>query len=229
MYFNLIETIRDIDSRISGIVLLEDRIELENEVNELAISSFLETYGDNEGLFYKVQIEYLISTLDDLYDKIHDLFMKRKPQLKHGVEIDRDELERIVGKEILATALVELEENLKYSSFENLYWEAPTIDFNIEIGRIKLAFSTVGECKEIERLFKKSINKNRSQLSKKQLEDLKDDNYHIYVVNFHQCPVCREWEDHKDFALDYNLNLFKCNQWGDCDEYDDYYKDESNG
>lgn len=116
MYFNLIETIRDIDSRISGIVLLEGRIELENEVNELATSSFLETYGDNEGLFYKVQIEYLISTLDDLYDKIHDLFMKRKPQLKHGVEIYPDELQQIVGEE--ATALVELEENLKYSSLK---------------------------------------------------------------------------------------------------------------
>jgi len=225
-YSNLIESIRDIESRINDIVTLEDRIDLENEVNDLSTSSILETYGDSEGLFYKEQMGYHISTLDDLYYKIHDLFMKRKPPLRPGLIIYHEELKTIVGNEIYSSVLSELGENIKYSSFENLYWETPTTDFDIEAVRIKLAFSTIDESKEIARLFKKSINKYKNQLTKKQLADLKGDNYNIYFLKYCKCPVCHEWEDIVDFTLNYSLNLFKCNQRWECDEYDDYYKDK---
>jgi hypothetical protein len=152
--------------------------------------------------------------------------MKRKPQLKPGVFIDRYELDWIVGKEILVSALNELEEKLKHSSLQNLYWEKPTANFNIEIGYIKLVFPTIEESKKIARFFKKSINKYRSRLTKMQIENLKNNDYFIYVIKFCQCPVCREWEDYEGFTFNHSLNLFKCNQWEDCDNYDDYYKDE---
>ncbi|HEY8889066.1 MAG TPA: hypothetical protein VIM70_02240 [Clostridium sp.] len=49
-------------------------IELENEIEELSISYTIEIYGDYEGLFYKRQIGHLLETLNELYNKVHNIF-----------------------------------------------------------------------------------------------------------------------------------------------------------
>jgi len=225
-YLNLIEGIRDIESRINDIEFIEDRIELENDVSELTLDYIRETYGDNEGLYYKIQIEHLISTLDDLYDKIHDVLIQRKPTQKHGVIIDQVELERIVGEEILGSALDELGDRISYSLFENLFNAEPTDRFDNEFGcSIKLSFPTLKESKEVKRFFEKTINKYSKQLTEEQIEILNESSY-IFLVNFWQCPVCHEWEDSVDFTFDNNLNSLKCNQWSKCFDFEENCSDE---
>ena len=44
------------ESTIENIKTLEDRIDLENEIEELSTSYAIKIYGDSEGLFYKRQI-----------------------------------------------------------------------------------------------------------------------------------------------------------------------------
>jgi hypothetical protein len=55
-HFNLMSGIREIEFDIKNIKTIDDRIDLENKVEELSISYTLEIYGDYEGLFYKRQI-----------------------------------------------------------------------------------------------------------------------------------------------------------------------------
>jgi hypothetical protein len=104
-YFDLIEAINDINSRISSIKLLEERIELESEVNELYHSTSLLIYGDDEGLLYKRQIISLLSTLDKLYDRIHNYFLNYKYAVRPAIVIFGDELIRLLGKANFFTAL----------------------------------------------------------------------------------------------------------------------------
>ena len=74
-YFNFMDGIRDIEADIENIKTLYDRIELEDKIEELSISYTLEVYGDSEGLFYKRQIALLLETLNELYDKVHNIFL----------------------------------------------------------------------------------------------------------------------------------------------------------
>ena len=81
-YFNLIDSIRDIESCIENIKTLEDRIDLENNVNDLSNTYALEIYGEELGLFYNRQISILLPSLDELYNRIHNIFMERKYYLR---------------------------------------------------------------------------------------------------------------------------------------------------
>jgi hypothetical protein len=65
-YFILMDRIRDIGVDIENIKSLEDRIDLEDEIEELSTSYTLEIYGDSEGLFYKRQIGLLLETKKQL-------------------------------------------------------------------------------------------------------------------------------------------------------------------
>lgn len=225
-YFNLVERIRDIESRIKDIENLEQRIDLENEVKELSLSLQIEVYGDDEGLFYKRQIINLISDLDIVYEKVNNALIEIKPQLKPGIMIDQDELESTVGEELLASALDDLEENIAYCFFENLYMKTPDTTFTREVGRIKLAFRTLSEAKEISRQFVRSINQHKKRLNQEHIETLKENNYFVHITKFSQCPVCREWEEREDFMKDTNLNLYRCNIWSECSDFNDYYLNE---
>lgn len=70
-YFNFMDAIRDVELNIKSVKTHNDRVEIENKIEELSISYTLEVYGDCEGLFYKRQIGHLLETLNELYDKVH--------------------------------------------------------------------------------------------------------------------------------------------------------------
>lgn len=92
-YFNLIESIDNIE-------YIDDRFDLENEVNDLNTSYIIDIFGDDEGLFYKRQIYIQLKTLNKLYDKIHNIFMERKVQLIRAVVIYSGDLLMTIDKEL---------------------------------------------------------------------------------------------------------------------------------
>jgi hypothetical protein len=224
-YFNLVDSIREIDSHIDIIGNLEDRLDLEREVTELSQSTSILIFGDDEGLFYKRQIGVLLSTLDNLYDKIHNIFIKRKFKVRPSIVINCFELKRIVSKEIFDLIIENFEDELKYLTFENIDNPDPVHAVDLDFTRIKLSLDTLATAREFRQIFKSSINHFRKLMNQKQLEALKENSYFIEVIKLYQCVVCGEWEEWSDYTFSESLNLYKCNSWQKCTDYDVYYED----
>jgi len=226
-YFNLVENIRDIKSRISNIERLDDRIDLENEVTDLHTSYIIDMWGDDEGLYYKRQILILLPTLDTFYDNIHNIFMQRKIQLRRATIICWDYLLQTIGKEIYDMIFSYFQSEMESVPYENVYSYYISSDRCKELGcfKDKLCVSTLKQAKAIKNIYYKSFNHFKSLLTQKQLETLSDSDDCVYIHTLAYCVVCNEWEDWDDFSFDKNLNLYKCGQWNDCRKYDDYYKD----
>lgn len=226
-YFNLIESINDTESKISGIKDIDDRFELDNDVNDLSTSYIIDMFGDDEGLFYKRQIYIELKSLDQLYDKIHNIFIERKVQLRRAVIIYCDELFGIVGNEIYDMILKYFREKMKGITYEILdfLYADPTINTEIGYHTDKLRVKTLKQAQNIKKIYSEILNKFKSQLSDKQLDSLSSANDCIDIQNFAYCVVCKDWESRDDFSFDENLNVYKCGVWDDCSKYDDYYND----
>lgn len=226
-YFNLIEIINDIESRISGIKDIDDKFDLENEVNDLSSSYIIDMFGDDEGFFYKRQIYIELRTLDKLYDKIHNIFMERKVRLRRAVIIYWDELLSIVGNDIYNMILKCFQEKLKGITYEILDFLCPVPTSSTEIGyhTDKLHVKTLRQAQNIKKIYYESFNQFKPNLTDKQLNYLSWSNDCIAIETLAYCVVCKDWESWDDFSFDKNLNLYKCGQWSDCYKYDDYYKD----
>lgn len=226
-YFNLIESINDIESRISDIKDIDDRFELENEVNDLSTSYIADMFGDDEGLFYKGQIYTELKGLDKLYDKIHNIFMERKLQLRRAVIIYWDDLLSIVGNEIYSIILKYFHEKMKSVSCENLHYSCIYSKNSTELGCSidKLYVKTLRQAHAIKKFYYESFNQYKSKLTDKQLDSLSITNNCIDIQTLAYCFICKEWEPWDDFSFDGKLNVYKCGVWSDCSKYDDYYND----
>lgn len=227
-YFNLIESINDIESRISGIKDIDGRLELENEINDLSTSYIADMFGDDEGLFYKRQIYIQLKSLDKLYDKIHNIFMERKAQLRRAVIIYWDDLLSIVGNEIYSMILKCFQEQMKSVSYENLHYSCIDSKNTNELGcsMDKLYVKTLSQTKHIKKTYYKIFNQYKSKLTNKQLDSLSSANNCIDIENLTYCVVCKEWEPFDNFFFDENLNVYRCGIWMDCSKYEDYYNGE---
>lgn len=227
-YFNLIESINDIESRISGIKDIDDRFELENEVNNLSTSYIADMFGDNERLFYKRQIYIQLKSLDKLYDKIHNIFIERKVKLRRAVIIYWDDLLSIVGNEIYSMILKCFQEKMKDITYEILDFLYADPTSNTEIGdhTNKLHVKTLRQAQNIKKIYYKSVNQFKSKLSNKQLDSLSSANDCIDIQNFAYCVVCKDWESWDDFSFDEKLNVYRCGIWMDCSKYEGYYNDK---
>ncbi len=223
-YFNLIESINDIESRISDIKDIDDRFDLENEVNNLSTSYTIDMLGDDEGLFYKKQIYIELKTLDKLYDEIHNIFIDRKVQLKRAVTIYWDDLRSIVGNEIYNMILKCFLEKMKGIHYEILDFLCAVPIKSTEIGyhTDKLHVKTLEQAKNIKKIYYQSVKQYKSKLTDKQLDEIYN---WISIDKLAYCVVCKEWEPWDNFFLDEKLNVYKCGVWNDCSKYDDYYED----
>ena len=121
-YFNLMDGIRDFELDIDNIKTLEDRIELENEIEELSTSYTIEIYGDSEGLFYKHQIALVLETLDELYNKVHNIFMETKYTSMPSIIIDWENLKRIIGEKSASRIFEIFKDKLDKFIFNNVYF-----------------------------------------------------------------------------------------------------------
>lgn len=229
-YFNLMGGIREIEFDIKNIKTLDDRIDLENKVEELSISYTLEIYGDYEGLFYKRQIGLLLKVLDELYTRVHLIFSETKYDSSPAVIINWDDLKRIIGLENATLIFDVFKDKIETFIFENVYlvwsdYKCRTIDFhNYED---KLRFATISDATEVGELFNSCFNECSLGLTDKQLGEL--DNYTncIDINTLHRCVVCRQWELWERFTYYDNLKLYKCDEHCGCFEYDHLYQDEA--
>jgi hypothetical protein len=228
-YFTLIESIRDIQSRIDSIATLDNRIDLEDDVNELYRTYALEIYGDDEGLFYKKHIAIMLSTLDKLYDKIHNIFMERKYESSPAVIIYWEDLINILGKDTARQFFDIFKGEIENFIFENVYfiwsdYKCKTIDFNNYEDKLK--FATINDAEEVQQLFLGCLNLFRPEFTEKQLEELDNYSQCITVDTLYNCVACGEWELWERFHFYDNLKLYKCDEHCACDEYDHLYLDE---
>lgn len=228
-YFNLIESINDIESRVSDIKDIDDRFNLENEVNDLKTSYIIDMLGDDEGVFYKRQIYIELKTLNKLYDKIHNTFMNKKVRLRRAVIIYWDELRSIVGNEIYNMILKRFQEKMKDVTYETLDFLFADPTYNNEIGHHtdKLHVKTLRQAQNIRKTYHENFNQYKSKLTNEQLNSLSCSNDCIAIENLAYCVVCKEWEPWDNFFFDKKLNVYRCGIWMDCSKYDDYYNDDN--
>jgi hypothetical protein len=222
-YFNLIDSLREISPRVYHIKTLEDRLGLERDVNELHQSYSILIYGDNEGLFYKKQIAILLSTLNELYSKIHNIFINHKYIIKPSIIIYCEELINLVGEETFFLSLNKFKEVTRHIPFENIDNPDPVKDTYLGFYRIKLCTDSLNSAKQLKKIFNKCLNNFGNNLTQEQLEELKENDYHVTTANLYQCVVCREWEMWEDYSFNKSLKVYQCNSWSKCCEYDDYY------
>ena len=229
LYFNLIDSMRDIETRTDSIVTLEDRIDLENDVNDLSHTYTVEIYGDNEGLFYKKQISIILLSLDKLYDKIHSIFMERKYESSPAVIIYWDRLTTILGQDAAMQVFELFNGEIESFIFENVYfvwsdYKHKTTDFNN--CEDKLKFTTLSDATKVRQIFLDCLNIFRPEFTEAQLKGL-DDYYHcISIDTLYRCVVCKQWEPWVYFSFYDNLKLYKCDEHCGCEEYDNLYLDD---
>jgi hypothetical protein len=231
-YFSLMDGIRDIEVDIENIKTLYDRIELENKIEELSISYTLETYGDDEGLFYKRQIGLLLETLNELYDKVHNIFMETKYDSMPFVIINWEDLKRIIGEANAKLIFDIFKDELDKFIFDNVYftwsdYKCKTIDFSYES---KLKFATMHDAKIVGELYRDSFKDCNNEcildLTNEQLEELNTYTDCIDIFTLYRCVVCEGWEQWECFTFYDKLKLYKCDEHCGCDEYDHHYQDE---
>lgn len=228
-YFNLVESLRNIESKIRDIKNLENRIDLENEVNDLRNSYTIDMWGDDEGVYYKKQILMLLSTLDKLYGKIHNIFMERKYDSSPSVIIYWEDLKNIFGYDNAKLIFDNFKEKVENFVFENVYlissdYVCKVVNFdNYED---KLKFGTISDAKEVEDLFLKCLNEYKPGLTEEQINDLNCYENCIEVNTLYCCVVCEQWELWECFSFYDDLNLYKCDEHCSCVECDNPYQDE---
>ena len=225
-YFNLIDSIRDIESRIENIKTLEDRINLENDVNDLSYTYTLEIYGEELSLFYNRQISILLPILEELYDRIHNIFMNRKYESSPAVIICWENLINILGREVASLVFDYFKEDIENFIFENGYYlnspyKYKTIDFDNYEDMLK--FPIVSDTKEVHRLFLDCLNIFRPEFTEKQLEEMDTYSQCIEIDTLYYCVVCKHWELWEHFSFYENLKLYKCDEHCGCEEYDNLY------
>ncbi|GKU29300.1 hypothetical protein [Clostridium folliculivorans] len=222
-YANLIDCLRDIEIRIDNIVSLDDRIELENEVTDISSSYTLEAYGDDEGLFYKQQIIKLLPTIDELYDKIHNIFRERKLRLRLATVITWDSVIQLFGKDLSEMIFSYFESRMSGIAYQNLY--DTLSEYSIDLGyfKDKLYVNTLAEAENIKNIYMESLNYFKSLFTEQQLNELDCYDNFVAIKNLAYCVVCHEWENEADFSFDEELGLYKCNQWYNCYDYENYY------
>ncbi|MBK5241116.1 hypothetical protein [Clostridium sp.] len=212
-YFNLIDSIRDIEASIDEISTLEDRIDLENEANELSTYYTLEIYGDDEGFFYKRQIGLTLLILDKLYETIHNIFIERKVQLRTATVICWDALTQLVGEEASEMIFIYFENSMAGVPYENVYYADPNYYDYLGCFKDMLCVDTQVQAENIKNIYYESLNFFKSLFTKKQLEILADSENCVHIDTLVRCVVCNEWGPSSDTSFDDNLNLYKCGQY----------------
>ena len=210
-YFNFVDAINNIKDQIDKINLLEDRIDLENELEELYHDYFVLTYGDDEGLFYKRQIQKTLSSLGNLYEDINNIFMTRKIVLRPAAVIYWYNLQNIIGKELTKLILNNfIEEMSPYYEgwFENLCCDMSSSRIGGDTD--KLCVSTFNDAREIRRVFYKCLIANKKLMTKEQRVLLSEESLCIGVKEICHCDNCGFWELWEDFRLNKELNIYKC-------------------
>ena len=110
------------------------------------LPTLLEIYGDYEGLFYKRQIGHLLDTLNELYDKVHNIFMETKYDSMPFVIIYWEELRRIIGEENANLIFDIFKDELDKFIFDNVYFMWPdykckTVDFTYYEEQTKICYN----------------------------------------------------------------------------------------
>ena len=121
----------------------------------------LEIYGDSEGLFYKRQIGLLLETLDELYNKVHNIFMETKYDSMPFVIINWEDLKRIIGEENAKLIFDIFKDKLDKFIFDNVYftwsdYKYKTIDFSYYEDKLK--FATMRDAKIVGKLYRDNFN-----------------------------------------------------------------------
>jgi hypothetical protein len=218
-YFNLVENICDIESRINDIKSLKNRIDLENEINDLNNSYTINMLGDDEGLYYKKQTLMLLPTLDKLYDKIHNIFVGKKYDSTPAVIIYWHDLKNILGYNNAKLIYNNFKEKIENFVFENVYFTrsgyvCKIVNFNNSEDKIK--FSTITDARRVEGLFSECLNEYISRLTEEQLNSLGCYANCIEINILYHCVVCEHWELCESFKFYDDLNLYKCDKHHSC-------------
>lgn len=188
-YFSFIESIQNIEAGIKNITGLKDRLELENEVIELSNSLTNETYGDDEGLFYKRQLMLLSPILDKLYSKVHNIFMEKAPELRPAVLICWDSLIQLLGPELGGMVLEYFESSMSGIAYNNVYYLDPTYSSELGYFEDKLCVNTPDEAEKIKSIYISSVNYFKSLYTEKQLEKLDYIEDYVYLTTLAHCVV----------------------------------------
>lgn len=214
-YMNLVSAFRYFNSEKYSIEILEDRVNLENEMDEI-IEDYKSYYlGDSENSFYKSQIIRLYKNILTLYDEIHNILIDKESFEYYGITIYWDDLKRDVVKDKLQNIFNELTQGLKHSNiiFENLSYDA----FNKN--EIRLTNYKDVICVESEEEQNKVIRILMDIFQKYEPSLIYDDETFVDYIHFgkiKQCLVCLHWEDESDFSFDDGLNVEACSQWDSC-------------
>ena len=231
-YFDLMDGIRDIELEIENIKTLEDRINLEAEIEELSSSYTIEVWGDSEGLFYKHKISLLLEILDELYNKVHNIFMSTKYASMPAVMINWEDLKRIIGEKNASQIFEVFKDELDKFIFDNVYFTWPdykykTTDFYYYEDKLK--FATMRDAKYAYKLYRENFNDIFKIpflfLTEIQLEELDSYTYCIDILKLYHCVVCGGWEPWERFSYYDNLKLYKCDEHCGCEDYDHLYQD----
>lgn len=211
-YFNLIESIQNIELSIMEIKYLYDRTNLEDELNDLQTTYIIDMWGENESLYYKRQIQKTILSFDDIYQDINNIFITRKTVLRSAVVIYWYDLQTIIGKKLTKFILDSFIEDIRlhYNGvFENVSpgaWPSYQIGEHID----RLCVNTLDNAIEIRRIFYKYLVTNKKLMTKKQRKQLSIESLCIRIKELCYCVNCGFWEDSEEFAINEELNIYQC-------------------
>lgn len=211
-YFSLIENIQNIELSIKVVENIYDRTNLEEELDELQRTYIIDMLGEDEGLYYKRQIQKTLLYFDDIHKDIHNIFITRKATLRIAVVIYWDDLQIIIGKQLTKVILDSFIDaiDLYYNgTFENVYPGAwPSYQIGEDTDR--LCVNTFANAIEIRRIFFKCLAIYKKLMTKEQRERLSVDPLCIRIKKLSYCVNCGFWEDIEEFAINEELNIYQC-------------------
>jgi len=214
-YVNLVSSYRYFESEKYNLETIEERIQIENEMDEV-IEDYKSYYlSDLENSYYKSQIIRLYEKLLILYEEIHDILKNKRPFVYYDVTIYWAELKLFIDKEILQKIFKDLIQCLEQSKieFRNLSYDANN-EFELSLMNYKdiICVETKSEQKTIIKILMDIFAKYYTSL----IYDEETFTDHIYNGTVKLCPVCLHWEDESDFEFDEDLNVEACKQWDSC-------------
>ena len=224
-YVGLVSNYRYFEELKGKVKTFEDRIDLENEMDEV-IEEYKSLYfGDSEGCYYKGLIIGLFEKLLKLYDEVHEILLKlhAKSEPYYAVSIYWDEIKPIIGQELTVTIFQDIVQGMNEAGliFENISWATLKKDeMSFENYKDVVAFQSKDEKNNFYQLFLRVMDKNSNKFPLTFTSVYSEGEFSNFVFDskFRFCHVCEHWEDEDDFSFDEERNAFVCNQWDSCSE-----------
>jgi hypothetical protein len=197
-----------------GIETFDERVELENEMEEVIRQYRDLLWGDDEGNFYKREMFLLFDRMNRLHEEVHDILLHKEDQVYYAVMISWAEMFD-EEKEYAQTILELIEDELKNGPvfYWNVGWDAKDEE---QIGSYRDILCVENEADHVKMI--DMIQSVSEKFQDPQTREIIDGilSYYISPCKVKKCRVCLYWEDVDNFSFDSEGNVFACHQSWNC-------------